>query len=78
VVASYIVMTYIHDFFTAVPFLFFHGPPASGKTRANLTTTYMCRHGVFVADPSEATMYRLVEAAGPTIGIDESALSGEG
>jgi len=75
VVASYIVMTYIHDFFTAVPFLFFHGPPASGKTRANLTTTYMCRHGVFVADPSEATMYRLVEAAGPTIGIDESALS---
>jgi len=75
VVASYIVMTYFHDFFTAVPFLFFHGPPGSGKTRANLTTTYMCRHGVFVADPSEATMYRLVEAAGPTLGIDESALS---
>jgi hypothetical protein len=75
VVASYIVMTYFYDFFTAVPFLYFHGPPGSGKTRANLTTTYMCRHGVFVADPSEATMYRLVEAAGPTIGIDESALS---
>ena len=75
VVASYIVMTYFYDFFTAVPFLFFHGPPGSGKTRANLTTTYMCRHGVFVADPSEATLYRLVEATGPTLGIDESALS---
>ena len=75
VVASYIVMTYFYDFFTAVPFLYFHGPPGSGKTRANLTTTYMCRHGVFVADPSEATLYRLVEVAGPTIGIDESALS---
>jgi len=75
VVASYIVMMYFYDFFTAVPFLYFHGPPGSGKTRANLTTTYMCRHGVFVADPSEATLYRLVEVAGPTIGIDESALS---
>ena len=75
VVASYIVMTYFHDFFTAVPFLYFYGPPGSGKTRANLTATYMCRRGVFVADPSEATLYRLVEAAGPTIGIDESALS---
>jgi RecA/RadA recombinase len=75
VVASYIVMTYFHDFLTAVPFLYFYGPPGSGKTRANLTATYMCRRGVFVADPSEATLYRLVEAAGPTLGIDESALS---
>ena len=75
VVASYIVMTYFHDFFTAVPFLFFHGPTGSGKTRANLTVTYMSRRGIFIADPSEATLYRLVEATGATLGIDESALS---
>jgi len=75
VISSYIVMTYIHDVFTAVPFLWYHGPPGSGKTRANITTTYMCRHGIFIADPSEATLYRLVEATGATLGIDESALS---
>jgi len=75
VVASYIVMTYFYDFFTAIPFLFFYGPPSSKKSRANLTTMYMCRHGVFVADPSEATLYRLVEVVGPTLRIDESTLS---
>jgi hypothetical protein len=75
VVASYIVMTYFHDVFTAVPFLYLHGPPGSGKTRANITITYMCRKGVFVADPSDATLYRMVEALGSTLGIDESVLS---
>jgi len=75
VVASYIVMTYFYDVFTAVPFLYLHGPPGSGKTRASITITYMCRKGIFVADPSDATLYRMVEALGPTLGIDESVLS---
>jgi hypothetical protein len=75
VVASYVIMTYFCDFFTAIPFLFFYGPTGSGKTRANLTVTYMSRRGIFVADPSEATLYRLIEATGATLGIDESALS---
>jgi hypothetical protein len=75
VVASYIVMTYFYDAFTAVPYLWLHGPPGSGKTRANITITYMCRRGLFVADPSDATLYRIVEAVGPTLGIDESVLS---
>jgi len=52
VMASYAVMTYFHDVFTAVPFLWLHGPPGSGKTRANITLLYMCRRGIFVADPS--------------------------
>lgn len=75
VLASYAIMTYFYDFFYAVPFLWLHGPPGSGKTRANVTVTFMCRHGIFVADPSEATLYRLVEAVTPTLGIDESVLS---
>jgi len=74
-VASYLVMTYFYDVFTAVPFLYLHGPPGSGKTRSNITVTYMCRRGIFVADPSDATLYRMVEALGPTLGIDESVLS---
>jgi hypothetical protein len=75
VVASYVAMTYFFDFFTAIPFLFFHGPAGSGKTRANMTATYLSRHGIFISDPSEAILYRLVEATGATLGIDESVLS---
>ena len=78
VVASYIVMTYFYDVFTAVPFLWLHGPPGSGKTRANITITYMCRRGLFVADPSDATLYRMVESLAPTLGIDESVLTEKG
>jgi hypothetical protein len=75
VIASYIVMTYFYDVFTAVPILYFHGPAGSGKTRANITTTYMCRRGIFVADPSDATLYRMIDALKPVTGIDESILS---
>ncbi|MDT7888233.1 MAG: hypothetical protein RQ885_04570 [Desulfurococcales archaeon] len=75
VIASYIVMTYFYDVFTAVPLLYFHGPAGSGKTRANITTTYMCRRGIFVADPSDATLYRMIDALKPVTGIDESMLS---
>jgi hypothetical protein len=78
VVASYVVMTYVYDVFTAVPFLWLHGPPGSGKTRTNMTVTYMCRRGLFVADPSDATLYRMVESVGPTLGIDESILTEKG
>jgi len=75
VVASYIVMTYFFDVFTAVPYLYLHGPPGSGKTRANITITYMSRRGLWIENPSDASLYRMVEALGPTVGIDESVLS---
>ncbi|MCD6195527.1 MAG: DUF3631 domain-containing protein [Staphylothermus sp.] len=75
VVAAYILYTYFYDFFTTSPRLFFLGPYGSGKTRAMITTTYMSRHGFVVLDPSEASTYRSIEAYGPTLGIDESALN---
>ena len=75
VVASYILFTYFYDFFTTAPRLFFLGPYGSGKTRAMLTVTYMSRHGFVVLDPSEASSYRSIEAYGPTLGVDESALN---
>jgi len=75
VVASYVLYTYFYDFFTTAPRLFFLGPYGSGKTRAMLTVTYMSRHGFVVLDPSEASSYRSIEAFGPTLGIDESALN---
>ncbi|MEB3786550.1 MAG: hypothetical protein GSR75_00385 [Desulfurococcales archaeon] len=74
VMASYILMTYFYDIFTAIPYLWIYGPYGSGKTRANMTVTYMSRRGVMILQPSDATLYRLADAVGATIGIDESAL----
>jgi len=77
VLASYVAMTYFYDVFTAVPFLWFYGPPGSGKTRTNMTVTFMSRRGVFIANPSDASLYRLADSLGGTIGVDESALTRE-
>lgn len=74
-VAAYVVYTYIYDMFSTAPRLFFLGPYGSGKTRAMLTTIYMSRHGWVVLDPSDASSFRGIEALGPTIGVDEAALS---
>ncbi|MEB3760390.1 MAG: hypothetical protein GSR81_06035 [Desulfurococcales archaeon] len=48
VLASYVLMTYFHDVFTAIPFLWLYGPYGSGKTRTNVTITYMSRRGVII------------------------------
>ena len=74
VVAAYVMYTYYNDFFTTAPRLFFLGPYGSGKTRAMITATYLSRHGFVVLDPSEPSVYRSIEAYGPTLGIDESKL----
>ncbi len=73
--ASYVAYTYIYDLFTTAPRLFFLGPFGSGKTRAMLTIVYMSRHGWPVLSPSDASSYRSIEALGPTVGVDEAALT---
>jgi len=73
--AAYVVYTYIYDLFATSPRLFFLGPFGSGKTRAMLTVVYMSRHGWPVLSPSDASSYRSIEALGPTIGVDEAALT---
>ncbi|MEM4685732.1 MAG: hypothetical protein QW133_06435 [Sulfolobales archaeon] len=74
VIASYAVMTYFYDVFTAVPYIWFYGPPGSGKTRANITVTLLSRHGLVVEDATAASLFRLADAVGPTLGVDESKL----
>ena len=77
VVSCYIIGTYFYDMFPAYPRIHFAGPFGSGKTRAMLTTVYMCRHGYAILSPTEASNYRSIEAYGPTIGIDEKTFTKE-
>jgi len=77
-VASFIIATYFYSFFHAFPYLYYHGPPDSGKTRAMVTTTLLSYRGIVVEDPSEASIYRLSNSMRCTLGIDETLFTAKG
>jgi len=71
IVALWALGTYFHSFFPAYPYLWFHGPRGSGKTRALNVLYHICFNAHFVVDPSEASMFRLAELLHATLLIDE-------
>jgi hypothetical protein len=74
-VSTFIIATYFYDMFTAFPRVHINGPYGSGKTRLGLVIAYSSRHGFVIVDPSEASIYRSIEAYGPTIYVDEAILN---
>ena len=74
-VSTFIIATYFYDMFTAFPRVHINGPYGSGKTRLGLVIAYSSRHGFVIVDPSEASVYRSIEAYGPTIYVDEAILN---
>ena len=73
-VGVFVISTYFYDIFTAFPRVYIVGPFGSGKTRLGLLIAYLSRHGFSIIDPTEASVFRSIEAYGPTIYIDESSL----
>jgi|GEM_PF-1109537 len=76
-IGVFIISTYFYDMFTTFPRVYIVGPFGSGKTRLGLLIAYASRHGFPIIDPSNASVYRAIEAYGPTIYIDESKISGD-
>jgi hypothetical protein len=74
-VSTFIMATYYYDLFTVFPRVYIIGPYGSGKTRLGLLIAYSSRHGFAIIDPSEASVYRAIEAYGPTIYVDEAVLN---
>lgn len=74
---SHIVGTYFFDFFPAYPILYFVGPYGSGKTRAGYVWAYTSHRGLVIIEPSEASIFRSIEAYKPSIYIDEKAFGRE-
>jgi len=72
--SCYIIATYFYYVFNEFPFLYFHGPYGSGKTRGLFTVVNLSRKGIIVTDPSEASLYRTTDAYRGTLGVDESIL----
>jgi len=58
----------------STPYLCFLGPFRSGKTRALEVMAALCYKPMLAVDPSEASMFRIIEEFRPTLIIDETQI----
>lgn len=63
--------TYFHQIFDAYPYLNIHGQKGSGKTTVLVLLGHLAFNAYHVTNVSEASLFRWIEAAAPTMLIDE-------
>lgn len=63
--------TYFHQIFDAYPYLNIHGQKGSGKTTILILNGHLAFNAYHVTNVSEASLFRWIEAAAPTMLIDE-------
>jgi len=71
VLASFTLASYRQQDFEAVPYLFFLGPPNSGKSRALECLWQVCHRGILVSSISTSALFRSVDLWHPTLLADE-------
>lgn len=69
--------TWIPEIWEVVPYLFFHGPVASGKTRALEVLRAVSYRGVIGSNISGAALFRSAELWHPTLFLDETEIYGK-
>jgi hypothetical protein len=73
VAAAYVLMTWVYDAFSAVPYLHALGPIGTGKTRFLLTVGSLCYRAILAGGAvSPAAIFRAVDRYSGTLIIDES------
>jgi hypothetical protein len=73
VAIRYVLMTWVYDRFSAVPYLRFLDPHGSGKTRRLETIGSLCYKGIFAGGATTASpLFRLLEVYRGTAIIDEA------
>jgi len=73
VAAAYVLMTWVYDAFSAVPYLHALGPIGTGKTRFLLTVGNLCYRAILAGGAvSPAAIFRAVDRYSGTLIIDES------
>jgi hypothetical protein len=75
-IAHYILMTWVFDRFSAVPYLRFLGEPGTGKTRALQVAGALAYKSIFTSGASSISpFFRLIDQWGGTLVIDEADYS---
>ena len=74
VYATFVMASWRPEDFTVIPYQFFIGPLASGKTRALECFHKLCYRSIMAASMSAASLFRSVEAWHPTILLDETEI----
>ena len=74
VLTGWILATWIQELWTVVPYLFFYGPVASGKTRGLEVLQRLCYRGILASNISTAALFRASEEWHPTLLLDETEI----
>lgn len=74
VVTAWVMATWTPEIWNAVPYLFFYGPPATGKTRGEEVLHRLCYRGVLASNISSAALFRLCDKYHPTLLLDETEI----
>lgn len=72
VYSCFVLASWRPEDFNVVPYLFFLGPLASGKTRALECFHRLCYRAVMASSMSAASLFRALEAWHPTLLLDET------
>jgi hypothetical protein len=74
VLAAFILASWRSEDFTVAVYIFFLGPPASGKTRGLECLHRLCFRGIMSSNATPASIFHIMEDFHPTLILDETEL----
>jgi len=74
VLTAWILASYLPELWMVVPYIFFYGPIASGKTRGLETLQVLSYRGIIGSNVSSASLFRGCELWHPTVFLDETEI----
>jgi len=74
VLTAWVFASYLQELWMVVPYLFFYGPVATGKTRGLEVLQTICYRGIIGSNVSTASLFRGCELWHPTIFLDETEI----
>ena len=78
ILVRYVLLTWVFDKFTALPYLRFLGEPQSGKTRCLQVASALCYKSISVAGASSgSSIFRLADSWRGTLSVDEADFRGD-
>jgi len=74
VLTAWVLATWVRELWSVVPYIFFYGPIASGKTRGLEVLHRICYRGILASNISSAALFRASEEWHPTLLLDETEI----